>query len=167
MRTIRPASAAPSSLTAAVPRVPPLPALRLPRLPVGPDPLRRIKVPRDLEPLTTRAEEAAPRGVGMTRAQIDSIWSGVERLYRSGVHPAIQLTLRRRGETVLDRAIGHARGNGPGDAPGEERVPVVPGTPFVIFSASKAITATVAHLLDERGAFHLGDRVAEYIPEYA
>jgi CubicO group peptidase (beta-lactamase class C family) len=34
-------------------------------------------------------------------------------------------------------------------------------------SASKAITATVAHLLDERGLIHIADRVCEYIPEYA
>jgi CubicO group peptidase (beta-lactamase class C family) len=40
-------------------------------------------------------------------------------------------------------------------------------TPFVIFSAAKAMTATVAHLLDERGHFHIDDRVCEYIPEYA
>ena len=40
-------------------------------------------------------------------------------------------------------------------------------TPACIFSASKAVTAMVIHLLDERRQLHIGDRVSEYIPEYA
>src|SRR3954454_10263911 len=93
----------------------------------------------------------------MSRDSIERIWRSAERLYRSGVHPALQLCLRRRGQVVLDRALGHARLGGP---------KATTETPFVIFSASKAITATVAHLLDERGLIHLGDLVSEYIPEY-
>jgi CubicO group peptidase (beta-lactamase class C family) len=145
-----------------VPRLPPLPALRLPRPPIGPDPLRRVRVPRDLGPITSVADEAPSAGV-----DVEAIWHAAERLYRSGVHPAIQLCLRRHGEVILDRALGHARGNGPGDDGTEAREAVTPDTPFVIFSASKAITATVAHVLDERGLLHVDDRVAEYIPEYA
>jgi CubicO group peptidase (beta-lactamase class C family) len=75
--------------------------------------------------------------------------------------------VRREGQVVLDRAIGHARGNGPSDRENAERTPATPATPFVIFSASKAMTAVVAHLLDKRGLLHVGDRVCEYIPEYA
>ena len=51
----------------------------------------------------------------MTPAGIERIWGLVERLYRSGFYPAISLCVRRHGEVVLDRAIGHARGNGPSD----------------------------------------------------
>jgi CubicO group peptidase (beta-lactamase class C family) len=46
-------------------------------------------------------------------------------------------------------------------------MPATPDVPYCIFSASKAITATVVHLLDERGVLHIGDRVAEYVPEFA
>lgn len=122
-----------------VPRVPF--GLRVPRPPVGPDPLRRVKVPRDLATVTSVGEEDDPRAGGMDRDGVERIWRGVEGLYRSGVHPAIQLCLRREGRVVLDRAIGHAR-------PG---VPVTTGTPFLIYSAAKAVTAMVAHLLDQRG----------------
>src|SRR5205823_7554561 len=66
-----------------------------------------------------------------------------------------------------DRAIGHASGNGPGDRPGAPKVLATPDTPFCIFSASKAITAMVVHLLDQRGLIHIDDRVCEYIPEFA
>jgi CubicO group peptidase (beta-lactamase class C family) len=132
------------------------------------DPLRRIRVPGDLHALSTRAEETPDvEALGMTAAGIERIWSGVERLYRSGFYPAIALCVRRHGQVVLDRAIGHARGNGPSDREDAVRTPATPGTPFVIFSASKAMTAVVAHLLDERGLLHIDDRVCEYIPEYA
>jgi CubicO group peptidase (beta-lactamase class C family) len=102
----------------------------------------------------------------MDQAGVDRIWRGVQDIYRSGVHPAIALCVRREGRVVLDRAIGHARGNGPKDGPEVEKVLATPQTPFVIYSSSKAITATVAHMLDERGLIHIGDRVSEYIPEY-
>jgi len=75
--------------------------------------------------------------------------------------------VRRHGQVVLDRAIGHARGNGPADSEDAARTLATPETPFVIFSASKAMTTVVAHLLDERGLLHVDDRVCEYIPEYA
>jgi CubicO group peptidase (beta-lactamase class C family) len=143
-----------------------VPSLGIPKLPLVPDPLRRIDVPKDLEPLVTVAEEADPADGGMTRDSVEAIWSSVERLYRSGVHPAVALCVRREGAVVLDRAIGHARGNGPGDNADAAREPATPETPFAIYSASKAMAATVAHILDEEGLIHLGDRVCEYIPEY-
>ena len=65
---------------------------------------------------------------------------------------------------VLDRSIGHARGNGPHDDESVEKVLATPETPFCVYSASKAITAMVVHILDERGALHIGDRVADHIP---
>ena len=39
-------------------------------------------------------------------------------------------------------------------------------TPFVVYSAAKAITATVVHLLVERGDVELDAPVAEYITGY-
>jgi CubicO group peptidase (beta-lactamase class C family) len=117
--------------------------------------------------VTTIAPEADPRDAGMTVAGVERIWSSVEALYRSGMHPAIALCLRRDGQVVLDRAIGHASGNGPADRAGAPKVLAEPDTPFCIFSASKAVTAMVVHLLDQRGQLHIADRVCEYIPEFA
>jgi CubicO group peptidase (beta-lactamase class C family) len=143
-------------------RIPPIP-----RLPLVPDPLRRIRVPRDLAAVSTRSEETGDvESLGITATGVERIWTGVERLYRSGFYPAIALCVRRHGQVVLDRAIGHARGNGPTDSVDASRTLATPQTPFVIFSASKAMTAVVAHLLDERGLLHIDDRVCEYIPEY-
>ena len=143
------------------------PSIGIPRPPVGPDPFRRIKVPTDLEPITTLGVEAPAAAGGLDDRDVARIWSAAKKLFRSGVHPAVSLCVRREGEVVLDRSIGWARGVGP-DAPDDaEPVLNTPDTPHVIFSASKALTASVAHLLDQQGKIHIDDRVAEYIPEYA
>jgi CubicO group peptidase (beta-lactamase class C family) len=139
---------------------------RVPRLPLIPDPLHRIQVPRNLKAITAMGEEHEPEAVGLEQATIERIWASVRDFYRSGVHPAIQLCLRRNGKVVLDRAIGHARGNGPDDPPDAPKVVVTPDTPYCVFSTSKGITAMVIHLLQERGALDISDRVTDYIPEY-
>jgi CubicO group peptidase (beta-lactamase class C family) len=142
-----------------IPVPPPLPGL--------PDPLRRVRVPGDLAGVTTRGTEETPARSGMEPGAVEDIWRATERLYRSGYHPGIALCVRYRGRVVLDRAIGHARGQGPGEDGGAGVVPMTPDTPCVIYSAAKATTALITHLLDERGLLHLGDRVCEYIPEFA
>jgi CubicO group peptidase (beta-lactamase class C family) len=82
------------------------------------------------------------------------------------MHPAIQLCLRRNGRVVLNRAIGHGWGNAPDDPPDSEKVPVTTETPFCAYSAAKAITTTVVHMLVERGCFSLDDHVCDYLPGY-
>src|SRR4029079_18463888 len=111
--------------------------------------------------------EVSPRAVDVDSKSVAAIWTAVERLYRSGIHPAIQLCVRRHGEVLIDRAIGHAAGNGPDDPPHGRKVLATSETPFNIYSASKAITAMIIHLLDQRRLLHLNDPVCEYIPEFA
>jgi CubicO group peptidase (beta-lactamase class C family) len=141
--------------------------LRMPRLPGVPDVFHRIRLPSDLSSVTTVGAEEEAASAGLDAETVEHIWEGAVDLYRSGVHPGVQLCLRREGRVVLDRAIGHARGNGPADREETPKVAMTPGTPACIFSASKGITAMVVHLLDERRMLHIGDRVSEYIPEYA
>ena len=145
---------------ALMPRIP-----SLPRLPGLPDPLRRVRLPDDLESVTTVGAED-PKAGGMSDRRIERIWRAAVALYRSGVHPAVQVCIRRQGVVVLDRAIGHARGNGPADETETEKVLATPDTPFVIYSGSKAITAFVVHLLHERGELDIEDPVCRYIPGY-
>ena len=128
--------------------------------------LRRIELPADLDAITTVGDEADPAAGGMDRDAVERIWADTVSWYRSGVHPAIQVCVRREGAVVLDRAIGHARGNGPRDNEDAEREPATPGTPFTIYSGAKAITAFVVHLLHERGALDIERPVCSYIPGY-
>ncbi len=129
--------------------------------------LTRCRVPADLATVSSRGAESDPRDVDASPAGIERTWAAVERLYRSGIHPAVQLCVRRRGAVILDRAIGHARGNGPDDAPDADKATLDTEMPFNIFSAAKAVTAMVIHLLDQRDALRLDDPVGDYIPGFA
>ncbi|MFC1850587.1 serine hydrolase domain-containing protein [candidate division CSSED10-310 bacterium] len=131
--------------------------------------LKTITVPTDLATISTRdaAAEIEPETVGMTRDGVEAIWQGVERYYRTGVHPAISICIRRQGEIIMKRAIGHACGNGPDDSPQDEKILIKPDTPIAQFSASKAVTAMLIHYLVEKGEIHLTDPVSHYIPEFA
>jgi len=119
--------------------------------------------------VTTRnaAGEADPRLAGLTAADVTEIWRGAEALYETRLYPAVALCLRKGGHVVIDRAIGHTSGNCPDEPAGAPLIPATPKTLFSIFSASKAVTAMLIHLLDERRLLHLDDPVAEYIPEFA
>src|SRR5262249_34801312 len=89
-----------------------------------------------------------------------------DRRFGVGLHPAIQLCVRGRGRALIARAIGHASGNGPNAPLEAPKVLATPATPFNIFSASKAVTAMLVHLLDQRNLIRLDDPVCEYIPEF-
>jgi CubicO group peptidase (beta-lactamase class C family) len=108
--------------------------------------------------------EVDPAVAGLSPRAVASIWRAVERMYLTGLYPAIGVALLRRGHVVLDRAIGHARGNPPGG--GGPRVLAAPTTLFNLFSASKCVTAMLIHLLDERRQIHLDDPIAEYVPGF-
>ncbi|MDP7706265.1 lipase LipE [Mycobacterium sp. TY815] len=123
----------------------------------------RIRVPADLDTVTAIGEEDHSE---IGRDAVERIWQAVRHWYQAGLHPAIQLCIRRNGTVVLNRAIGHGWGNAPTDEPDAEKIPVTTGTPFCVYSAAKGITATVVHMLVEQGVFALDDRVCEYIPSY-
>jgi CubicO group peptidase (beta-lactamase class C family) len=131
-----------------------------------PDPLRRIHVPRDLGAITDIGPEDPPEAGGVSARKVEAIWRSVRDWYRSGVHPAMQVCIRRNGAVILNRAIGHSHGNGPHDGKDSDRVRATVDTPFCVYSTSKAITAFVVHKLAERGVIGIDDPVADYIPGY-
>ena len=123
----------------------------------------RIQVPSDLDAVTAVGAEDHSE---IDPASVERIWQATRHWYQAGMHPAIQLCLRHNGRVVLNRAIGHGWGNAPTDAPDAEKVGVTTQTPFCVYSAAKAITTTVVHMLVERGYFALEDRVCQYLPTY-
>jgi CubicO group peptidase (beta-lactamase class C family) len=139
------------------------PLERIARLPL---PLMsRCRIPEAVASVESRGAELRTRG--KAREAVEAVWRAALALYRTGVHPALQLAIRHRGRLVLSRAVGHARGNAPADPPDAERVLADTATPFCLYSASKAITAMVIHKLDEQRVLHVDDRVCDYIPEFA
>lgn len=138
--------------------------MAFPRLRAGFETLIRTFPPDEV---TRRSDaERDPREAGLTRADVDAIWRAAVGAYRTGLYPALALCVRRRGHVVIDRSIGHVRGNAPDDPPDAHRVVATPRTLFNLFSASKAVTAMLVHLLDQRGQLHLDDPVAHYVPEF-
>jgi CubicO group peptidase (beta-lactamase class C family) len=123
----------------------------------------RIRVPADLDAVTAVGDEDLTE---IDPASVERIWQAVRYWYQAGMHPAIQLCLRHNGKVVLNRAIGHGWGNAPSDPPDAEKVPVTTETPFCVYSAAKAITTTVIHMLAERGQLSLDARVRDYLPSY-
>ncbi|MBT8453342.1 MAG: beta-lactamase family protein [Deltaproteobacteria bacterium] len=122
----------------------------------------------DPEEVTTRSHrETDPRGVGLSAEDVEAIWGAVVRFYKSGLHPAIAICIRRRGEIILDRAIGHARGNSPQDPEGAPLVQATPDTLYNFFSGSKSVTAMLIHLLQQEEQLHVDEPVATFIPEFA
>lgn len=128
---------------------------------------RRVTVPRDLGAVSRidHAAECDPREAGMTAAGVEAIWSAIGRLYRSGLHPAMTLALRRHGKLVMKRSIGATSGNLPGES--GPQVPLHPDSPLCLFSASKSVSALLVHKLVDQNRLSLEDRVADYIPEFA
>ena len=127
--------------------------------------LRGIQLPEDLDSITRidADRETPPEDAGLEPAAIDAVWQAVVDTYRSGAHPLISICLRREGEIILNRSIGYQRG----DAGDDSAVVAGLSTPICLFSASKAISAMLLHLLAEQGKIHLLDPISYYIPEFA
>lgn len=120
---------------------------------------RTVSVPADLAPITAidSAGEVSPQTAGLSEESVDAIWAACQNLYRTGVYPLLSLCLRRRGEIVLNRVIGHAQ---------EGKVATL-DTPICLFSASKAVSAVLIHLLEEQGKINLLNPISYYIPAFA
>jgi len=118
-----------------------------------------IPVPKDVESVTHVGDETP-------ESELEHLWACVVDLYRTGVHPGIQLCIRHEGRVVLDRAIGHARGVAPGHAPQRDAVTMRTDTPVNLFSAAKAVTAMVMHKLEGDGVLALDQPVAAYLPGF-
>jgi CubicO group peptidase (beta-lactamase class C family) len=87
------------------------------------------------------------------------VQEAIDRLVESGAERGVQVAVYRDGRQVVDAVAGVT------DPAGGR--PVDPGTVFYNFSIVKGATATIAHLLAERGLFGYDTPVAELWPEFA
>ena len=86
------------------------------------------------------------------------VQEAVDELVESGAERGLQVAVYRHGEQVVDAVAGVADH--------ETGRPVTSDTPFYAYSTGKGATATVAHLLVERGLFGYDTRIAELWPEF-
>ncbi|MFF0445215.1 serine hydrolase domain-containing protein [Streptomyces sp. NPDC004609] len=87
------------------------------------------------------------------------VQAALDRRVESGAERGLQVAVYRHGELLVDAVAGVAD-------PATGR-PVTPGTVFYNYSIGKAATATVVHVLVERGLFGYDTPVAELWPEFA
>lgn len=129
---------------------------------------RTIDIPEDLKSITDidREGEVAPRDVGLTTEAVEEIWSTIEDFFRTGIHPMLSVCVRRHGKVFLNRSIGYASGVSFAEQV-EDPVVATLDTPVCLFSASKSISAMLAHLLAQQGKINLLDPVSYYIPAFA
>lgn len=86
------------------------------------------------------------------------VQAAVDELVASGAERGLQVAVYRGGEQVVDAVAGVADP--------ETGRPVTADTPFYCYSVGKGATATIAHLLVERGLFGYDTPVVELWPEF-
>ncbi|GCD97900.1 serine hydrolase domain-containing protein [Embleya hyalina] len=82
----------------------------------------------------------------------------VDRLVESGAELGVQVAVYRHGELVVDAVAGTAD-------PGSGRA-VASDTPFYSASTGKGVTATVVHVLADRGALDYDTPIVDLWPEF-
>src|SRR5918997_3427116 len=82
----------------------------------------------------------------------------LDELVATGAERGLQVAVYRHGEQVVDAVAGVAD-------PATGR-PVTPDTPFYAYSVGKGVSATVAHVLVERGLFGYDTPIVELWPEF-
>jgi CubicO group peptidase (beta-lactamase class C family) len=87
------------------------------------------------------------------------VQEAADKLVESGEERGLQMAVYRDGVQIVDVVAGVADP--------ETGRPVTSDTPFYNFSIGKGATATVAHVLVERGLFGYDTPVAELWPEFA
>ena len=117
------------------------------------------------EDVTTLSQEVDPQDVGVSRDDVEAIWRSIVQFYRLGLHPAMSICIRRRGQVLLHRTIGHAIGNGPKDEWDEPKL-ATENTLFNLFSASKSVSAMVVHKAVEKGLISIDEPVSTHVPEF-
>jgi CubicO group peptidase (beta-lactamase class C family) len=122
---------------------------------------RTVDIPEQLAAVTDIDVEGEldPKLAGLDQAAVDEIWGACQKLYRTGVYPMLSVCLRRQGKMVLNRSLGYVSDN-------KNKIATV-DTPVCLFSASKAMSAVLIHLLAEQCKVNLLDPVSYYIPQFA
>ena len=86
------------------------------------------------------------------------VQEAIEELVESGAERGLQVAVYQQGEQVVDAVAGVADH--------ETGRPVASDTPFYAYSVGKGVTATVAHVLAERGLFGYDTPIVELWPEF-
>jgi CubicO group peptidase (beta-lactamase class C family) len=107
--------------------------------------------------------ERAPEAGGLSAKAVDTIWQSIVHYYETGLQPGMSICIRRHGQVILERSIGHSRGNEAGAPVDSDKRIASPDDLFNLFSGSKCVTAMLAMHLVERDSLHLDAPVADVL----
>ena len=139
----------------------------LPRLPLVPDPLRRIDLPQDLEAVTTAGAEAEPEAAGIDADAVEEIWESARRPLPRRRPPgacALPAARRPRGDRPRDRPRTRQRPGRPATTPSRSRRPPRRRSAS---TRPRRRSRRWSFTCSTSGALSIDDRVADHIPEYA
>src|SRR5438094_6694972 len=109
---------------------------------------------------SSRLPDASPESVGLDAARLARIDATVDEAIRRQQLPGAVVLVVRQGKVTFRKAYG-LRSKEPAEAP------MTADTVFDLASLTKPIaSATSVMVLLERGKLRLGDRVAEYFPDF-
>ena len=98
-----------------------------------------------------------PERFGVDSAGLEQAIKLLEEQRKQGLHDGAQLFVARKGQPLVDVAIGEAQ-------PG---IPLRTNSVMLWFSSTKPLTAIAIAQQVERGKLNLDDRVQSFIPEFA
>lgn len=94
---------------------------------------------------------AEPESVGVSSDRLRELIERAHREIESGLLPSCQLALAREGKLVAFETLGDAE----------------PGSRYIIFSMTKGVVAGAIWILVGENKIAWGDKVADFIPEFA
>lgn len=103
------------------------------------------------------ALSADPAAVGLDPQLPDRLRGEVARQRAEGLTNGAQLFVARRGDVVIDEAVG---------VRSSDSSPLRPDTRLAVYSAGKPVVATAVHILVERGLLTYSDPVQRHLHEF-
>ena len=110
--------------------------------------------------MTFPLELSDPRSLGFAPAQLAKLDALIDGHIADGRYPGAQVALARHGKLAYFRSYGNARLE-------PEQRPVGDDTLFLLFSNTKVLVSSAVWRLIEDGAVSLGDRIADFMPEFS
>lgn len=128
-----------------------------------------IELPSNIGDVTeVDPKECSPCMAGVDSDKVQAVCDTFEALYQTGLYPAMSLSIRKNNELLLNRVVGHSKGNGPKESEQEaEKETIALDTPICLFSASKCITAVLMHWLIDQGLCRFESCIGDYLPDFS
>ena len=102
---------------------------------------------------------ARPEDLGLDAERLEQLSALIEGHISEGRYPGAQVAMARHGKLAFQRTFGRAS-----TSPAR---PAADDTLWLLFSQTKVVTAAAVWQLVDRGLIRFGDKISDYVPEFA